>query len=156
MAESRGSWKPVSGSPRKMVREHSLSSAARGCRQGSDGRPAVIGQPEMAQRAGTAPEADSRPGMGRPHRPGKWVVPRERKLSSHGMKAFFAFMFPNTRIIRLPSGWRMAARPNWRRQPTMPEERKTFYITTPIYYPSDRLHIGHAYCTVAADAMARY
>ena len=31
-----------------------------------------------------------------------------------------------------------------------------FYITTPIYYPSDRLHIGHAYCTVAADAMARY
>lgn len=35
-------------------------------------------------------------------------------------------------------------------------ERKTFYITTPIYYPSDKLHIGHAYTTVAADAMARY
>ena len=32
----------------------------------------------------------------------------------------------------------------------------TFYITTPIYYPSARLHIGHTYCTVAADAMARY
>ncbi|MDR1619721.1 MAG: methionine--tRNA ligase [Clostridiales bacterium] len=32
----------------------------------------------------------------------------------------------------------------------------TFYITTPIYYPSDKLHIGHAYCTVAADAIARY
>ena len=31
-----------------------------------------------------------------------------------------------------------------------------FYITTPIYYPSDRLHIGHAYCTVATDAIARY
>ena len=31
-----------------------------------------------------------------------------------------------------------------------------FYITTPIYYPSDRLHIGHTYCTVAADTMARY
>ena len=31
-----------------------------------------------------------------------------------------------------------------------------FYITTPIYYPSDKLHIGHAYCTVATDAMARY
>lgn len=31
-----------------------------------------------------------------------------------------------------------------------------FYITTPIYYPSDNLHIGHAYTTVAADAMARY
>lgn len=33
---------------------------------------------------------------------------------------------------------------------------KTFYITTPIYYPSDNLHIGHAYTTVAADAMARF
>ena len=35
-------------------------------------------------------------------------------------------------------------------------EKKTFYITTPIYYPSDKLHIGHTYCTVATDAMARY
>ena len=35
-------------------------------------------------------------------------------------------------------------------------EKKKFYITTPIYYPSDKLHIGHTYCTVAADAMARY
>lgn len=34
--------------------------------------------------------------------------------------------------------------------------KKTFYITTPIYYPSDKLHIGHAYTTVAADAMARF
>ena len=33
---------------------------------------------------------------------------------------------------------------------------KHFYITTPIYYPSDKLHIGHTYCTVATDAMARY
>ncbi|ONI45502.1 methionine--tRNA ligase [Epulopiscium sp. SCG-B10WGA-EpuloA2] len=33
---------------------------------------------------------------------------------------------------------------------------KTFYITTPIYYPSNKLHIGHSYTTVAADAMARY
>lgn len=33
---------------------------------------------------------------------------------------------------------------------------KTFYITTPIYYPNDRLHIGHTYTTVAADALARY
>ncbi|MEG1779136.1 MAG: methionine--tRNA ligase, partial [Oscillospiraceae bacterium] len=32
----------------------------------------------------------------------------------------------------------------------------TFYITTPIYYPSDKLHIGHSYCTVATDTMARY
>ena len=36
------------------------------------------------------------------------------------------------------------------------ENKKTFYITTPIYYPSDKLHIGHTYSTVAADAMARY
>ena len=35
-------------------------------------------------------------------------------------------------------------------------EQKKFYITTPIYYPSDKLHIGHTYCTVATDAMARY
>ena len=35
-------------------------------------------------------------------------------------------------------------------------EKKTFYITTPIYYPSDKLHIGHAYCTVATDVIARY
>lgn len=34
--------------------------------------------------------------------------------------------------------------------------KKTFYITTPIYYPSDNLHIGHTYCTVAADTMARF
>lgn len=32
----------------------------------------------------------------------------------------------------------------------------TFYITTPIYYPSDKLHMSHAYTTVAGDAMARY
>ncbi|MTT32972.1 methionine--tRNA ligase [Terrilactibacillus sp. BCM23-1] len=38
----------------------------------------------------------------------------------------------------------------------MVTEKKTFYITTPIYYPSGRLHIGHAYTTVAGDAMARY
>jgi len=39
---------------------------------------------------------------------------------------------------------------------TKMEEKKTFYITTPIYYPSANLHIGHAYCTVATDAIARY
>lgn len=36
------------------------------------------------------------------------------------------------------------------------EERKKFYITTPIYYPSGNMHIGHTYCTVAADTMARF
>jgi len=35
-------------------------------------------------------------------------------------------------------------------------EKKRFYITTPIYYPSDKLHIGHAYTTVAADSLARW
>ena len=35
-------------------------------------------------------------------------------------------------------------------------EKKPFYITTPIYYPSDNLHIGHAYCSVATDTMARF
>lgn len=35
-------------------------------------------------------------------------------------------------------------------------EKKSFYITTPIYYPSDSLHIGHAYTTTIADTMARY
>ena len=35
-------------------------------------------------------------------------------------------------------------------------ERKKYYITTPIYYPSDKLHIGHTYCTVATDVLARY
>ena len=38
----------------------------------------------------------------------------------------------------------------------MSELKKTFYITTPIYYPSDNLHIGHAYCSTAADCMARF
>ena len=36
------------------------------------------------------------------------------------------------------------------------ENKKTFYITTPIYYPSDKLHIGHSYTTVICDAIARY
>lgn len=35
-------------------------------------------------------------------------------------------------------------------------QAKTYYITTPIYYPSDNLHIGHAYTTVAADCLARF
>lgn len=35
-------------------------------------------------------------------------------------------------------------------------EKKTYYITTPLYYPSNNLHIGHTYTTVAADAMARF
>lgn len=35
-------------------------------------------------------------------------------------------------------------------------DKDTFYITTPIYYPSGRLTIGNAYTTIAADTMARY
>src|SRR4029079_13040107 len=38
----------------------------------------------------------------------------------------------------------------------MADGNNTFYITTPIYYPSGNLHIGNAYTTVAGDAMARY
>ena len=38
----------------------------------------------------------------------------------------------------------------------MAEKKGTYYITTPIYYPSAKLHIGHTYCTVMADAMARF
>ncbi|MGI6722268.1 MAG: methionine--tRNA ligase [Anaerovoracaceae bacterium] len=38
----------------------------------------------------------------------------------------------------------------------MSETKGKYYITTPIYYPSDNLHIGHTYCTVMADAMARF
>jgi len=38
----------------------------------------------------------------------------------------------------------------------IPMDKKKFYITTPIFYPSDKLHIGHTYTTVAADTMARY
>lgn len=38
----------------------------------------------------------------------------------------------------------------------MAENKGKYYITTPIYYPSSNLHIGHTYCTVMADAMARF
>jgi len=38
----------------------------------------------------------------------------------------------------------------------MTEQKGKYYITTPIYYPSSNLHIGHTYCTVMADAMARF
>ena len=38
----------------------------------------------------------------------------------------------------------------------MSEEKKTFYLTTPIYYPSGNMHIGHTYTTVAADTMVRF
>ena len=36
------------------------------------------------------------------------------------------------------------------------EKKGTFYITTPIYYPSGNMHIGHTYTTVAADTMTRF
>lgn len=38
----------------------------------------------------------------------------------------------------------------------MSQKKGTYYITTPIYYPSSNLHVGHTYCTVMADAMARF
>ena len=43
-----------------------------------------------------------------------------------------------------------------REESQMTENRGKYYITTPIYYPSSNLHIGHTYCTVMADAMARF
>ena len=43
-----------------------------------------------------------------------------------------------------------------RKDKTMTDKKGTYYITTPIYYPSSNLHIGHTYCTVMADAMARF
>ena len=46
---------------------------------------------------------------------------------------------------------------SFRRMKPMCEKcKEKFYITTPIYYPSAKLHIGHTYCTVATDAMARF
>ncbi len=42
------------------------------------------------------------------------------------------------------------------RKDRMSNEKGKYYITTPIYYPSSNLHIGHTYCTVMADAMARF
>jgi len=44
----------------------------------------------------------------------------------------------------------------WKGESMTMDDRETYYITTPIYYPSDNLHIGHAYTTVAADALARF
>ena len=38
----------------------------------------------------------------------------------------------------------------------MSKDKGTYYITTPIYYPRSNLHVGHTYCTVMADAMARF
>lgn len=38
----------------------------------------------------------------------------------------------------------------------MVEKKNTFYVTTPIYYPSAKLHIGHTYCTTIADSLARF
>ncbi|MEE0224164.1 MAG: methionine--tRNA ligase [Lachnospiraceae bacterium] len=52
---------------------------------------------------------------------------------------------------------RLCAYLNFQEESSMDNtENKKFYITTPIYYPSDNLHIGHAYCSVMADTMARY
>lgn len=66
------------------------------------------------------------------------MVPRELQLSSHTDGSFLFYSHEDEELA------------------VMPENQKSFYITTPIYYPSDKLHIGHAYTTVAGDAMARY
>lgn len=71
-----------------------------------------------------------------------WVVPRERSFRPFGGRRLFYI----GREFYIPL----------REDLNMPEEKNTFYLTTPIYYPSGKLHIGHAYTTVAGDALARY
>ena len=66
-------------------------------------------------------------------RKGNWVVPREYTLVPSWMRVFFIFLKGERKMTK-----------------------KTYYITTPIYYPSNKLHIGNAYTTIAADTMARY
>ena len=62
------------------------------------------------------------------------------------------FDFYNDRIM----GGRTAARSWLIHRRTGMSEKPKYYITTPIYYPSDNLHIGHSYCSTAADTMARF
>ena len=57
--------------------------------------------------------------------------------------------------LLLAEGVTKMTRPQTRKRLIHMSKQK-FYITTPIYYPSDKLHIGHSYCTVAADTIARY
>ena len=52
-----------------------------------------------------------------------------------------------------------SALPAWRQKLTGKEEtelKEKYYVTTPIYYPSSDLHIGHTYTTVAADTLKRF
>ena len=63
------------------------------------------------------------------------MVPRELKTLVPSWMEFFYFI--------LKGGNKMT-------------DKKSYYITTPIYYPSNKLHIGNAYTTIAADVMARY
>lgn len=65
------------------------------------------------------------------------------------------------KLVRPPSGRQYICRFSFeaadeRKDKTMTDKKGTYYITTPIYYPSSNLHIGHTYCTVMADAMARF
>lgn len=60
------------------------------------------------------------------------------------------------RKLRLSIYYRMACRGPVSKEEKYRGSKKKFYITTPIYYPSAKLHIGHAYCTVATDVIARY
>lgn len=64
-----------------------------------------------------------------------WVVPREQTFRPDAARGFLFYS---------------------KRERMNSVSEKTFYITTPIYYPSGKLHIGHTYTTVAGDAMARY
>lgn len=63
-------------------------------------------------------------------------------------------------MVRLPSGRRyiccLSFETEMKGMINMTDKKGTYYISTPIYYPSSNLHIGHTYCTVMADAMARF
>src|SRR5699024_5719886 len=64
-------------------------------------------------------------------------------------------VFTSSNVHAGPARRRRAGSNGKGRIKTMSEQKK-FYITTPIYYPSDKLHIGHSYTTVACDALARF
>jgi methionyl-tRNA synthetase len=59
-------------------------------------------------------------------------------------------------VLRTWIDARFFIRKPWETRWDMTKEKGAYYITTPIYYPSANLHVGHTYCTVMADAMARF
>ena len=73
-----------------------------------------------------------------------------------GNRAANAWYGANETLNRIPQVQPRRKRGYTERKAQAMADRNTFYITTPIYYPSDNLHIGHAYSSVAADTLARF